>query len=98
MDEKLSGPMSNEEVQKQINRILYLASLASSRDVEPLLDTMRKVTASWKEGETMNLADQTTLKELESRIKQYLVTRDPLHDSTLDSLEQRVKEKGGAGK
>lgn len=86
--------MNNDEVHKLISRIMYLSSLASSKDVEPLLDTLRKVTAGWKEGEAMNPADQATLKDLESQIKMYLVTRDPLHDSTLDSLEQRVKEKG----
>ncbi len=90
--------MNNDEVQKLIDRILYLASLASSRDVEPLLDTMRKVTANWKEGEPMNPVDQATLKNLESQVKKYLVTQDPLRDSTLDSLEKQVKEKGGSAK
>src|SRR5688572_10197956 len=92
------GLLNNDETHKLIDRIMYLSSLASSKDVEPLLDTLRKVTAGWKEGETMNPADQATLKDLEARIKKYLVTQDPLHDSTLDSLEQRVKEKDGSTK
>ncbi len=91
------GLLDTKEVQKLINQIMYLSSLASSRqEVEPMLDTLREITARWKSDETMPAADQAELLVLEKRVKKYLVTQDPLRSFSLESLEKRVGGEAGA--
>ena len=83
--------MDNQTAHALIDRILYLASLASKRqDVDPMLDTVRDVTSRWNGDAPLAAADESKLKDLEIQMKHYLVTRDPLRSFTIDSLERRV--------
>jgi hypothetical protein len=47
------------EDHKTIDRIIYLASLASERlAIEPMMDTLRAITASWEPTEPLSTKDR----------------------------------------
>ncbi len=76
-----------------VDRILYLGSLASRRqDIDPLMDTLRVVTASWNPVQPLSASQDRQLKELEKKLKDYLVTLDPLRSFTYETLEKRLME------
>lgn len=78
--------------QQQIDRIIYLASLASEREkIDPMLDTLRIITAKIQPGSSLPKADKTALQELEVNVKNYLLHDDPLRSFTPESLQQRLQ-------
>ncbi|HSX02503.1 MAG TPA: hypothetical protein VLI05_04290 [Candidatus Saccharimonadia bacterium] len=87
------------EDQQLINRIIYLASLASElRVIDPMLDRLRGVTASYNRDQPLQDKDRRTLQNLEGDLKSYLITQDPVRSFTAESLAARLKaqmESGG---
>lgn len=82
-----------------VDRILYLASLASRKnDIDSMMDILREVTAHWHDPEPLLPQDHAALEQLESKLKHYLVTADPLRTFTHESLEARLarQAKGGS--
>lgn len=83
--------MNNQQVSQLIEQVIYLTSLISRpREVEQFKDTLSMITARWNSNEQMAESDQDRLKELDTQIKMYLVTQDPLRSFTLESLEKRL--------
>lgn len=77
---------------KLIDSTLYLASLASDTKVtDPLLDTLRTITASRNE-ETLTPSDKQELMGMQARLKNYLVNEDPVRRFDTAVLEQKVYE------
>lgn len=82
----------------QIDRITYLASLASRfEDIDPLMDTLRGVTATWDSAQPLQPAELQKLQTLESELKTYLITKDPVRAFTAESLEQKLEERAARG-
>lgn len=78
-----------------IDRIIYLGSLASvRRDIDPMMDTIRGITASWQPEHPLATQDRSALEGLESQLKAYLVARDPLRSFTSQDLEKRLQTQG----
>ncbi|HSX01010.1 MAG TPA: hypothetical protein VLF67_02095 [Candidatus Saccharimonas sp.] len=77
-----------------IDRIIYLASLASQRTtIDPLMDTLRAVTATWSGEQPLDTSKQASLEALEGKLKTYLVKDDPLRSFTPETLEVRLNRK-----
>lgn len=90
MDTQTSG--INEKDQLLINRITYLASLASeSKVIDPMLDSLRQVTARWNRSGPLEKADHTILVGLEDQLKEFLIKKDPLRSFTAEDLEDRIR-------
>jgi len=76
-----------------IASIVYLSSLASeSKTVDPMLDTLRSVTARWDLKAPLSENDRTSLQKLIMDLKYYLVHRDPLRSFTIEELDERLTE------
>lgn len=74
-----------------IDRIIYLASLASNRrEIDPLMNNLRTVTANRQSGEPLTAQAKTTLTILEGQLQDYLIGRDPLRSFTKETLNQRL--------
>jgi hypothetical protein len=76
-----------------VDKIVTLATLASRReDIDPMMDTLRKVTSFWSDALPLNTSQLTELKSLEQKLKNYLIHEDPLRFFTPETLEKRVLE------
>jgi hypothetical protein len=74
-----------------IDTIIYLTSLASeTKAIDSDLDTLRTITAQSDIQVGLSAEDRRALQRVISKIKDYLVHRDPLRDFTEASLEQRL--------
>jgi hypothetical protein len=74
-----------------VDRIAYLGSLASDqRAVDPMLDTLRYITSKWSAGAPLGKEDRASLVILETKLKNYLLHKDPLRSFTTKSLEDRL--------
>lgn len=83
----------------QIDRIIYLASLASKPDdIEPMMDDLRVITATWDGKSFLDQSQERRLDVLEVRLKQYLIASDPLRTFTEESLNQQLASHEGRGK
>ncbi len=88
-----------KKAHEQIDRIVYLASLTSKFDeVDPMMDDLRSITASWDGQSALESSQARRLNELEARLKQYLITSDPVRTFTTESLSQQLADHGGKGK
>ena len=77
--------------QQVVDRITYLASLASQRAaIDPRLETLREVTATWDKSRPFTSEQQSELKCLEDQLRNYLINEDPLRAFTAESLEERL--------
>lgn len=92
MNESSSAQAANSESDRQlVDKITYLASLASKSEViDPLLETLRMVTAHWEAGSPLNANDRTNLLDLEQKLKKYLLNNDPVRSFTPESLDARI--------
>jgi hypothetical protein len=89
--EPTTGTAPDNPQRKRVDRILYLASLASRRDdIDPMMDTLREVTAHWQVGQPLAPQDDAALSQLEVSLKNYLVHQDPLRAFDAESLQQRL--------
>jgi hypothetical protein len=78
--------------QKQIDRIIQLAKLGADRaEIDLLLDVLRAVTVHWDQQLPLNDKDMAQLATLESKLRNYLITQDPLRRFTPESLETYLK-------
>lgn len=84
-----------ESPQKQLDRILYLASLVSNRQqIEPTLELLRELTATKISGDTpLTPPDAATLDRIENDLTQYLIVSEPLREFTAESLQQHIYER-----
>lgn len=90
MDSKRGNTIEQDHA--LIDRITYIASLASeSKVIDPMLDSLRKITSAWKGDEPLENPDRTQLSNLESDIKEFLITRDPLRSFTSEDLEDHIR-------
>ncbi len=79
----------NNPSKGQVDRIVQLARLGSSpQAMDPLLNSLRAVTANWDGVSPLQPDAEAKLWELEKNLKAYLVTKDPLRKFTTDSLDQ----------
>lgn len=81
-----------EESKQQIERILVLAKLGSDPEtIDPLLDTLRIVTAQWDETKPLGPDDQSSLDELEQKLRTHLLHDDSLRRFTPETLNERLR-------
>ncbi len=81
-----------------IDRLTYLASLVSDpAAVDEKLDTLRLVTANVNEAQGLNDQDKQSLAQLETELKEYLVTSDPVRKFTYEGLQQKIDRKFHSG-
>lgn len=80
---------------ERINRIIYLASLVSdSIQINEYLDPLREFTARRESpNEPLSPSEDAMLTVLESKIRDYLLVKEPLRSFTPETLEQRLYEK-----
>lgn len=81
------------DAEKLVDRIIYLASLASKRDdVDPMLETLREVTSTWDRTQSITGEKHAQLEELEQKLKQYLINDDPVRAFNSESLAKRLAD------
>lgn len=93
MADQSSGQTSAVSVddRKLVKSVVYLASLASeSKEIDPKLDILRKITAGWNPQMPLGPSNVATLQKLISDLKDYLVNRDPLRSFTSEALDERL--------
>ncbi len=76
-------------------KVTYLASLVSNiNDVDPMLDTLREITASRKPNEPLQLSgeERARLQQLESQLSEYLISKDPVRAFTPESLQAKLAQ------
>ena len=84
---------TGDGLQSQVDRIVYLASLASDKNsIDPMLDTLRMITSKQQAGEASNEDDKARLTSLEGELKGFLINQDPLRSFTSESLEERLQD------
>ncbi len=80
----------------QIERVTYLASLASNyQAIDAMMDALRSVTADWDGTSPLSSAQTDRLRDLEGRLTQYLITKDPVRTFTADSLAKQLDAHAG---
>lgn len=76
---------------KLVDGIIYLSSLVSeSKAIDPMLDSLRNVTADWDSKIPLEHSKRLALQKLTIDLKQYLIHRDPLRSFTSDMLDSRL--------
>lgn len=85
----------SRDARARIDRVTYLASLVSdSSQIDVYLDQLRVLTANRQSGDApLTDTEDTTLRQLEKTIREYLLTKEPLRAFTPETLEQRLYEK-----
>jgi hypothetical protein len=72
-----------------LDSITGIASLASRpEDIDPILDEMRKITASLEPGTSLRPDDKKALVNVYTQVEQYLIRNDPLRNFTIEELRQ----------
>lgn len=75
-----------------IDTVIYLASLASnSRDIEPILDELRRVTSNITPGQVPDKAQNATITQVQQKLEDYLINRDPIRAFTPETLQQSIR-------
>jgi hypothetical protein len=92
MADNLSAPGLAQD-NALIDRIIYLASLASIHDtIDKDLDILRSITARRQATELLKIEEREQLFGLEERLKDYLIHHDPLRSFTVETLEERLQK------
>ena len=77
-----------------IDIVMYAASLASNpRDVDPMLDELRVVTANLTPGAPLSVKDEDTLMTIYMKLETYLLNHEPVRKFTKESLRQGVAQR-----
>lgn len=93
LDKPMDAQSKTIENRMQIDRIISLARLGSDPNaIDPMLDDLRSVTATWDGQQPLDQANESRLNSLESQLKNYLINTDPLRRFTLETLEKSVSE------
>lgn len=75
-----------------IDVIVYIAGLASvPHDIDPMLDILRGVTATLKEGQPLPQAQELRLAGLYGQLEAFLVEHEPLRAFTRSQLREDVR-------
>lgn len=83
--------LANQQQPTLVDKIVYLSSLAADqKKIDPMLDTLRVVTARQQFGGEMSAEDEEALRALYAQLLTYIVKEDPLRNFTLEDLERRV--------
>ena len=93
MGNKLSLEGSNITADRQlVDTVVYLASLTSqTEEIDPMLDSLRYITARWTQSEPLPVEDRAELRQLVVELKDYLINRDPLRAFSKQSLDARLQ-------
>lgn len=76
-----------------VDRILFLRSLTTkSPEVDSMMEALIVVTGHWKAGTALSIRDRGALDELEAKLKHHVLTVDPAHAFTAESLEQHLRQ------
>lgn len=74
-----------------VDRIVYLESLVSNTQaIDAMVDDLRLVTSRADASLRINPEDEAILKNVEKRLKEYLIHEDPLRSFTAESLAARL--------
>lgn len=74
-----------------VDVITDMASLASNpKDIDPLLDDVRHITARLQPGEVLSAPDQAALLKVYVQLEDYLTTREPIRTFTREDLRKRL--------
>lgn len=74
-----------------LDLVTNTASLASNlTDIDPLLDPVRKITATYSPEEALSLTDNEELFNVYLALEQYLTTNDPIRTFTKKELRSRL--------
>ncbi len=89
-----AAPATPDPDQEIIDQIIYLASLASNRrEIEPMMDSLRSVTATREANQPLTDQERDKLAKLRANLVDYLIKSDPLRSFTVDTLNQRVQSR-----
>lgn len=81
-----------------IDRIIQLTRLCSDpKAIDPMLDSLRLVTANWDRVSPLKPDDLSRLEKLEKDLTAYLLAKDPLRRFTPDTLEAHLRSKPTSG-
>ncbi len=71
-----------------VDRIVQLVRLCSDpKAIDPLLDSLRIITAKWDRVSPLTSDERARLEEVENGLRTYLLTKDPLRQFTAETLE-----------
>jgi hypothetical protein len=74
-----------------IDIVIYAANLVSDpRNIDPILDRLRTITARMGAQTTVSATDQEVLRQIYLTIEQYLIERETVRVFTRDSLRQTI--------
>ena len=84
-------PTTAQEVNTPLDLATYAGSLASNpSDIDPLLDRVRKITATHSPEEGLSADDEKDLFKVYLELEEYLTTRDPIRTFTKEELRSRL--------
>jgi hypothetical protein len=89
-------PLQPSKAQKAspVDIVVYVANLVSNRrDIDPILDSVRLITARHAQGHPISPQDEEQLLNVYLQIEQYLLTKEPLRAFTKETLRQDVAQK-----
>lgn len=96
---KSSSPSTGENPAiPLIDRIIQLTRLCSDpKAIDPMLDSLRLITANWDRVSPLKSDDVARLQQLEKALTAYLITEDPLRKFTPGTLETHLKTEPTSG-
>ncbi len=90
---KLVGTSPMEPARLLIDRIIYVASLATSpHDIDTSLDVVRAITSRIDTSQPLSPSDREQLLAAGKQIEDYLVTSEPLREFTPESLQLQIEQ------
>lgn len=90
---KALAPPAGFEIKTSADILLYTASLASSsRDVDPILDKLRKITANMKSEAEIKQHNQHDFETIYLQLEQYLVEQEPLRKYTQSEVRLVISQ------
>lgn len=88
------GAQQIETGASAVDAVTYLAALASSpKAIDPLLDSLREITATMQPNQPLSEADLLTLAHVYQQLEQYLLSEDPLRSFNKPTLEAKIRQK-----
>lgn len=89
-----SAPSAEAHPDTVLDMVTYAAGLVSnSRDIDPLLDNVRAITARLKPGEAPSAEDKQSLVSTYLKIEQYLITKEMIRSYTQEELRAHLDPK-----
>lgn len=83
-----------EGAASSIDIVMYAASLVSSpHAIDPILDTLRRVTSGLKPGGPLSDNDEAALMNIYRKIEDYLLHAEPVREFTKESLRQGIAQR-----